>query len=332
MDERYNAVDGLRAYAALGIVLMHINSNTNYNIEGFVYNELIPSCTNLVFLFMIISGFALCCGYYVKIIEQKISFEEFYSKRYRKIWPFFAFLCVIDFVISPSIDSVYEIFANLTLCFGLLPNAQISVIGVGWFLGTVFVFYLIFPFFCYLISNKKRAWFSLFIALIFNFVSDFYFDAGRSNIVYCAVFFLAGGLIYIYRETLVKISKKTRWALLFICLLLTTLYYIINVTVIFMVILYSAYLVYAIGLDKKGILLNPITKFLSNISLEIYLSHMVIFRLLEKIQITTLFGNGMVSYIANCFLVLVGTVIFAVTIRFVFRKVKNIVKNKKFNI
>ena len=81
---------GLKAYAIIGITLMHVLVNGEYEVSGFVFERLIPSFTNLVFLFMMVSGFGMCCGYYQKIIVQKISVEDFYKKRYIKIWPYFA--------------------------------------------------------------------------------------------------------------------------------------------------------------------------------------------------------------------------------------------------
>ena len=114
--DRYEGIDGLKAYAIIGIALMHVLANGKYGIGGFVFGKLIPNFANLVFLFMMVSGFGMCCGYYQKIIDRKISVEEFYSKRYIKIWPYFALLCALDFVISPSKNSLYEVFANLTLC------------------------------------------------------------------------------------------------------------------------------------------------------------------------------------------------------------------------
>ena len=56
-------------------------------------------------------------------------------------------LCILDFLISPSKNALYEVVANLTLCQGLLPNMNISIIGVSWTLAVIFVFYLLFPFF-----------------------------------------------------------------------------------------------------------------------------------------------------------------------------------------
>ena len=71
--DRYEGIDGLKAYDIIGIALMHVLSNGKYEIGGFAFNQLIPSFTNLVFLFMMVSGFGMCCGYYQRIIDQKIS-------------------------------------------------------------------------------------------------------------------------------------------------------------------------------------------------------------------------------------------------------------------
>ena len=83
--DRYEGIDGLKAYAIIGIALMHVLANGEYGVGGFVFERLIPSFTNLVFLFMMVSGFGMCCGYYQKIIDQKISVEDFYKKRYIKV-------------------------------------------------------------------------------------------------------------------------------------------------------------------------------------------------------------------------------------------------------
>ena len=188
--KRYDALDGVRTLACIGIVLMHVLANTEYNLSGFIYDKMIPSFTNLTFLFMSVSGFGMCCGYYDRMISGNIDIVSFYKKRYKKILPFFALLCFMDLIISPSLNSLYEVFANLTLCFGLIPNADITVIGVGWFLGTVFAFYMLFPFFCFLLADKKRAWLALIASYIMNYLCRVYFDAGRKSIAYSFIFFM----------------------------------------------------------------------------------------------------------------------------------------------
>ena len=72
---------------------------------------------------MVISAFGMCCGYYEKILKNEITLEKFYVKRFKKILPFFALLVFVDLIMSPSIESLYEAFADLTLMFGFLPNA-----------------------------------------------------------------------------------------------------------------------------------------------------------------------------------------------------------------
>lgn len=295
---------------------MHVLANADYALSDFVFERLIPSFTNLVFLFMVVSGFSLCCGYFHKVINNLISVNEFYSKRYAKIWPFFALLCILDLVISPSKNALYEVFANLTLCFGLLPNADISVIGVGWFLGLVFIFYLVFPFFCYLLSDKKRAWLSFATVLVFHYLCAVRFEAGRANIVYSAMFFFAGGMIFLYKEILQKTAEKYHWLLMFSILTLAVVYYTVSSSGYVMLMLFSAMLIYALRESEKAyILSNPITKFLSGISLEIYLSHMVVFRIIEKLGITKLFDSDLMSYVVTSIGTIAGTIGFSLLVK-----------------
>lgn len=325
---RYDTIDGLRAYSSIGIVLMHVLTNGNYSLSGFVFENLILSFTNLVFLFMVVSGFSLCCGYFHKIVNNQISVNKFYGKRYAKIWPFFAMLCMLDFVIAPSKDALYEVFANLTLCFGLLPNADISVIGVGWFLGLVFVFYLVFPFFCYLLSDKKRAWLSFAAVLVFHYLCAVRFAAGRTNIVYSAMFFFAGGMIFLYKETLREIVEKYRRFFVLAVLALTVVYYRISSSGYVMLVLFCAMLIYALRDSEKAyILSNPFTKFLSSISMEVYLSHMVIFRVLEKLGMTKLFASDLLSYVVTSVATMAGAVVFSVVAKKLLACITKFVKN-----
>lgn len=250
--DRYEGIDGLKAYAIIGIALMHVLANGEYGIGGFVFERLIPSFTNLVFLFMMVSGFGMCYGYYQKIIDQKISVEDFYKKRYIKIWPYFALLCALDFVISPSKESLFDVFANLTLCQGLLPNAKISVIGVSWTLAVIFVFYMLFPFFCFLIGNKKRAWGVAVVALVFNWLCSNYFNAGRTNIVYDAVYFIAGGLIFLYRKELAEFAQKHKVIAGAILLAAIVAYFALGGSTITMLFFCVAALVYTLGCNRGG--------------------------------------------------------------------------------
>ena len=207
---------------------------------------------------------------------------------------------------------MFEVFANLTLCQGLLPNVKISVIGVSWTLAVIFVFYMLFPFFCFLIRNKKRAWSVAVVALLFNWLCTNYFKAGRTNIVYDAIYFIAGGLIFLYRKELAEFASKYKIVAAAILLIATVAYFALGDNTLTMLFFCVAALIYTLGCRTGGVLVNPVAKFLGGISFEIYLCHMVIYRVLEKLHFVHLFENGLLAYIFTAVAVICGSVVFSV--------------------
>lgn len=324
-QERYGALDGLRAYAAIGIVLMHVLSNIGVKpTMNYLTDTLIPWFTDFTLMFMVVSGFSLCCGYYDRVKTGAITPNVFYQKRYKRILPFFACLCLLDFVLSPSVEQVYNLFANLTLCFNFIPNAHIPMIGVGWFLGVVFVFYLLFPFFVFMLDSKRRGWFSLMIALLFAgicTVHSFNVDMpvpkiGRTNIIYTMPLFMTGGMIYLYREKL-KMKGIKQYLLLTYCIILTILFFCFPEmrrgglrSLIAELLLFGSWLIYALG-SKDFILNNRVVTFISSISMEVYLCHMVMFRVVERVHLERFVADCDLLYILTCVLVVAGAVAFS---------------------
>jgi peptidoglycan/LPS O-acetylase OafA/YrhL len=249
--KHYGAIDGLRTIACIGIVMMHMRANNQYALSGYVYDNVIVSFTDFVFLFMVISAFGMCYGYYDRILNNRISLESFYGKRYQKILPFFVLLVLLDICLSPSKASLIEGLADVTLLFGLFPNS-ISVIGVGWFLGLIFAFYLMFPAYCVLIANKKRAWIAFAVSVLLSYVFAGYFGIDRANIVYSLPYFIAGGLIYLYREELENVSTKFWVAMLLGVMVCIVLYYMVGANTVTQLLLSSVLLSYALGKSHVG--------------------------------------------------------------------------------
>lgn len=148
-----------------------------------------------------------------------------------------------------------------------------------------------------------------------NYVGGSYFDIGRTNIIYCLCYLIVGGLIYLYREELEQFSTKYRWISFGIIIVTAVLYFLIAGNTITMLSVSASMLIYALGRNRRGVLSNPFTNFISSISMEIYLSHMVIFRVVERLGINTIIGNGWVQYAFTVVIVLVGTVIFSVIMK-----------------
>jgi len=61
--ERYDSLDGLRALACVGIVLMHIMANIAVKpTESWLTTNVIGYTGNFVLLFMMVSAFSMSCG------------------------------------------------------------------------------------------------------------------------------------------------------------------------------------------------------------------------------------------------------------------------------
>ena len=251
-QKRYDSIDGLRAISCIAIIIMHIQANATYQIDGYFYNTVILSWTELVSLFIMISGFSMCAGYLERFQTGTCDLESFYKRRYTKVLPFFAMLVLIALVMEHQPETWYEGSLELTMLHGLLPNNDVSVIGVCWTLGVIFLFYLLFPAYSVLLKSKKRAWIALGIALWVEFVCERHFFGPdfvtmsftpRHNFLFSLPLFISGGLIYLYRTQLERIGTRYRWIMLGCCIVATVIWYICPASYIKSLILFSLWLI-----------------------------------------------------------------------------------------
>lgn len=344
MEKRYENLDGVRTICCLAIIVMHVAANTSYEaLEGYSGRVIIHSWTQFVYLFLMISGFGMCCGYYEIFKTGKIDLAKFYARRYMKIVPFFSVLILIDLIINWSKEALYEGIIEIALMHGLLPNNQLDVIGVSWTLGVIFLFYMLFPFVVFLLHNRKSAWLSFAISLLITWTcGDYFFTekfviegfSYRHAFIYCAPFFLLGGVIYLYRDDIEKLVKRFRLIILFVCVVLTVFYYTVpdmingrDVVVFKLLVLFGLWLSWFISC-RTVVLDNRLMHFLGGMSLELYLAQMVAFRAVEKLGFIYIFGTGWVSYIFACIVVMVVLVFFVIlvkrTIKFAKAKIEGI--------
>ena len=327
--ELYQNLDGLRGYACLGVVLMHVFANGNYGLRGFVFEQLVPSFTNFTYLFMVLSAFSMCCGYYEKFSSGQMDLERFYCRRYKRIWPVFALLCTIELIVDHNLNSLYEWFADITLAFGLISNHKISVVGVGWFLGVVFVFYMLFPFFVFLLRNQKRAWLMMFATIILNVLCQLRFEEsiGRANFIFSAMFFGVGGIIYLYRERLQEVRLQRMF--LFTTMLTIIFYYFVNGSDYTMLILFSLIVIDGIissGSIAVALFQNKIIKYFGSVSMEVYLCHMFVYRVIERLNLKNVLSNEILNYVLIAIVTIAGSVILAVALKKFAQLVENLLK------
>ena len=128
-------------------------------------------------------------------------------------------------------------------------------------------------------------------------------------------------MIYLYRYSIIEFIKKVRWIYLLIIILVTIGYFVISkkefINNFYMLILFSLWLIYGISFDSK-ILHNKFTAFISGISLEIYLCHMLIFRVIERLNLNYLLGKGWLSYILTVGIVCCGAIMFSLVTQKIF--------------
>lgn len=296
----YNDLDGFRAIAAFAIVVMHVFLRGAYGADLAhgdgtdllsLIQTIVSSLGTFVTLFFIISGFGLCCGYYDRIKNAEITPERFYTKRIAKLLPFFALLVLLDIIGTGGKDSLWEAFADITMVFNLLPDLNIEVIGVGWALGVIFLFYFLFPFFVYTISTKRRAWLTFAVSIALSLSCVFYFHKTNGNLddrrfIYQAMFFVAGGLLFLYKDRIGSMGKIGRIVTLVIAIGALPLLYVSGpawTTNLRQLVLWVPWMVFAIASDHR-IFSNRIAKFFSGISFEIYLSHLFIFQVFNMLH------------------------------------------------
>ena len=128
--------------------------------------------------------------------------------------------------------------------------------------------------------------------------------------------------VSLYRN---EISKIKAWQILSVMSITIVVYYLLNGNVFMCLLVSVVMLLYAITSNVK-VLDNKIAKFLSGISMEIYLCHMMVFRILQKMKITNIFGNGWIQYFITVILTLIGAIIFAIIVRKVFEVVESKIK------
>lgn len=336
----YNNLNFLRAFACICIIIMHIKANTKFRISGYLFNTIVPSLTWLVYLFMMLSGFSMCCGYYDKIKNGNININDFYKKRFQKILPFYSLLVIFSVVEEGQFSSILEGFANLTMSFGLMPNNNPSVIGVGWTLQLIFLFYMLFPYFVFLIYNKRRAWLSLLASLMINYACGIYFFSSkfvintftpRHAFIYTVPFFIVGGLIYLYRDNIKSVISKHAILAVILTVLITISWYCTPNSIlgfslfdIKCILLFVSWISLAIGI-KTSLLDNKCTNYLGNISMEMYLSHMLIFRIIEKLGWVYIYGRNSKSFLTVCIIEMILLILFVQitknTIDFLIKKI-----------
>ncbi len=141
---------------------------------------------------------------------------------------------------------------------------------------------------------------------------------GRYNIIYSAPFFVSGGMIYLYRKG-IKAFVERYWAvMLAVCVALNVAIFVFPIEGSFILpnlVVFSAWLIYGIG-AQDVVLNNRVVKYLSGISMEIYLCHMMFFRVASMLHMERFVPQQDVLYVLTCIATLAGAVCFSHVVKY----------------
>jgi peptidoglycan/LPS O-acetylase OafA/YrhL len=189
-------------------------------IFGFSYN---PGAIGVI-IFIFISGAVLEYNY-GRIQFDVRKYFTFVKNRFLKIYPMFWMALVLGAIINIYADpfNLVEFIAQATglypflhLCFPHVVQSTVfggSIMSPSWFVGTIMLLYLMYPFVSKLLSN-----YGLLGLLLFAFLSiclnDFTFAYDGSNVWYWSPFsrlFLFALGIYIARHGLYPTKPSPNW-------------------------------------------------------------------------------------------------------------------------
>ena len=100
--------------------------------------------------------------------------------------------------------------------------------------------------------------------------------------------------------------------------MLTALRFVVDIKGLFILpdlIVFAVWLIYAIG-SKDIVLNNRVVKYLSGISMEIYLCHMMFFRVASMLHLDKFIRNNDMLYVATCIATLIGAICFSHVVKY----------------
>ena len=210
---KLDGLHGLRAVAALAVVLFHLQRIPNLPLPSWL-SSVTGDAYLSVHLFFVISAFSL----FHSSRYAPANYSAYLVKRFFRIAPlFYAMLAYMPW--GGGVPGGQALVSNVTFTFNLMPGQEWSVVWAGWSVGVEMLFYLMLPGLLFLI----RGWLGfllLFLATATLSAVVWYMTTGapglQENFAYFSLAgsmpsFSAGLLAYrIFKSAAVR-RRRDRW-------------------------------------------------------------------------------------------------------------------------
>ncbi len=329
--KRFDGIIGAKGFGALVIIAYHVYVIGEFFGSSNILDQTIGIGGIFVPLFFMLSAFGCMCGYYNKFVSEEFKFstiERFYFGRVKKIVPTFYAALLFHSLIVYFKTGGFNLFGTvgtMSMLFGFMPQYRESGVDAGWAIGIEIIFYLIFPVFCVCLKNKKRSWIALIITCVILLAYVKYYalncdplNNSEINIVRHLIYFVGGAIIFHYIEDIENI--KYRKAVYALCLIIMLISFLLlkklsgAASIIFIMVFFATLIINQIGFNDR-ILNNCIFKFFGKISYQLYMFHMVIYKLLYNSGLMNrlrIFDNMILNYLVTYITVVLLTVILSV--------------------
>ncbi|MGZ9097599.1 MAG: acyltransferase family protein [Micavibrio sp.] len=285
----------LRFFAAMLVVFHHFGYYLPFDMTEHTW--LLKRGALAVDFFFILSGFILTHAYSDGLLNQKISFRHFITRRFSRIYPLHALMLLVMAVLAvvglgfgqigrwDGSFSVWSFFANITLvhAWGLDKGLTFNV--PSWSISAEWFAYLTFPLLLIYLVRLTPAK-GLFLAFIFMIGLWLFFDAMMPRVTTrltfdCAIFriipeFVLGSALYLFSRTVQPVRRPGWWLLVSAILVFPLLHF--NVADFLILPVFSVMIVAAADLSRtgyKGWLSQKNWVFWGDASYAIYMTHYV---------------------------------------------------------
>ncbi len=237
-----NITRELKGFAILSIIFSHIGYCLVSDNKFLFPLSVLAGVGVNIFLFL--SGY----GMVTSNLSKKISIPNFYKhqllKLYKPFWLTLIFFFVLDFLF---LNKIYDLGYIVQSLLGLFPRADlfVDINSPLWYFTFIVFYYLLFP----LVFSRKYPWISGIILVLISYLLILWNPQVLKQVMYLyKLHFLAfplgvftGGLIFKYKDNLLKIFLIQNWQnKKYFNFLKTTHYYFFTIFLVCL-ISYTAY-------------------------------------------------------------------------------------------
>jgi len=300
MKPYFPALDSLRFFASINIVLLHMSSSSLLSYaNGTAFESIINGPLFTTSVFFLLSGFIYSILFSKQ--EQVPKLKSFLKKRFRRLYPLHITCTLIIFAIifyrtNALHDTTYAIKTlalHISLLWAFVPELGHSLNQPSWALSVFFICYALTPVFSRFLNRQgtKNLWLLFLILWAISFSSVAYFK--ELSRVFSGINFFSGMLLgRLFLNNAIPLPKKNVLDDLFLLLAVVLLYvnvrYFrpINSEIAYYIVspfLYSLLLLFLA--NNRGFIVKILSVFwlriLGKVSFYTYLLHVVVIQFLH---------------------------------------------------